>query len=273
MSTVFATFKPNELYTKQHVKTCILTSIRSITKKFKAKYPEIVIAFDSRDYWRKDIAPYYKGHRSASREKSKYDFVPIFEGMNELEKDLRAYFPYKVLNVDRCEADDVAGVLCKHFHDKYEGIMLASADGDWLQLQQFKNVKQYSSMHGKHIQPKHGGPKNHLLYKIIKGDKKDAIANIRSASDAVITKTRQKSIAEASFEKWVHLTPDQFCDDEMMKRFDENTQLLDLTKIPEKYEQAIITAFNSEVPASRAKIYSYLIKSGFSQMIDHVNDF
>lgn len=273
LSTVFATFKPTELYTKENVKTCILNSVKSLTKKFKAKYPEIVLAFDSRDYWRRDIAPYYKGNRAEGRDKSPYDFVPIFAGMNELEAELREYFPYKILNVDRCEADDIAGVLCKYFHDKYESILLASSDGDWLQLQQYKNVKQYSNMHGKMITFKHGSPRNHLLYKIIKGDKKDAVANIRSARDSVITKTRQKAIGEATFDKWVTQSPEKFCDSEMLARFNENESLLNLTMVPEQYENAIITAFNNEVPNGRGKIYSYLIKNGFSNLVEHANDF
>ena len=273
LSTVFATFKPTELYTTHNVKTCILSSIKSITKKYKAKYPEIVLALDARNYWRRDIAPYYKQHRAKGRESSPYDFDTIYTGMNELEVELKASFPYKILNVDRCEADDIAGVLCKYFHDQYESILLASADGDWLQLQQYKNVKQYSSMHGKLIYPKHGSAKNHLLYKIIKGDKKDAVANIKSARDSVITKTRQKAISEANFEKWCKLPPEKFCDSEMLVRFNENESLLDLTKVPEQYEKAIIDAFNNEVPASRAKIYSYLIKGGYSHLVEHVNDF
>ena len=128
-------------------------------------------------------------------------------------------------------------------------------------------------MHGKLIYPKHGSAKNHLLYKIIKGDKKDAVANIKSARDSVITKTRQKAISEANFEKWCKLPPEKFCDSEMLVRFNENESLLDLTKVPEQYEKAIIDAFNNEVPASRAKIYSYLIKGGYSHLVEHVNDF
>jgi len=273
LSTVFATFKPTELYTKENVKTCILSSIKTLTKKFKAKYPEIVLAMDARDYWRRDIAPYYKGHRAGNRDKSPYDFETIYAGMNELEVELKANFPYKILNVDRCEADDIAGVLCKYYHTKYENILLASADGDWLQLQQFRNVKQFSSMHGKMIQPKHGSPKNHLLYKIIKGDKKDAIANIRSVRDAVTTKVRQKSIGESTFDTWVKQSPESFCDSAMLERFYENESLLDLTKVPEKYENDIINAFENEVPRGRGKIYSYLIKGGFSHLVEYATDF
>jgi hypothetical protein len=273
LSTVFATFKPTEIMQHQHVKTCILNSVRTLTKKFKATYPEIVLAFDARDYWRRDIAEYYKGHRAKNRDKSPYDFKIIYGAMNELEVDLRNSFPYKVLNVDRCEADDIAGVLCKHFHDKYESILLCSADGDWLQLQQFKNVKQFSSMHGKMIQPKHGGPKGHLLYKIIKGDKKDGISNIKSERDAVITGTRQKGISEVNFEKWAKMDRESFCDSDMLARFNENESLLDLTKVPEQYENDIIKAFTETVPATRGKIYPYLIKGGFSLMVENVNDF
>lgn len=273
LSTIFAAFKPNELYTTIQLKTTILNTLRANIKRFKDKHPEIVIAIDARDYWRKSVASYYKAHRAGHRDASPWDFKIIYEAMNSLEQDLVNNFPYKVMNIYRCEADDIAGVLVKHYHNKYENIMLISSDGDWTQLQKYPNVKQYSSIQGKFVRPKQGTAQATLLYKIIKGDKKDAVANIRSPKDAVITGTRQTSISEKEFEKWSKLKPEEFCTESMLERFKENEKLLDLSMVPDEYEKSILDAFAQEPKNTRSKIYPYLIKNGFSQMIDKINDF
>ena len=50
--------------------------------------------------------------------------------------------PYKMIEVYGAEADDIIATLCKHFQD--EKIMIVSGDKDFIQLQTYPNVKQYS---------------------------------------------------------------------------------------------------------------------------------
>lgn len=46
----------------------ILNTIRALNMKFKNEYGELVIACDDKNYWRKDIFPYYKAKRAEDRE-------------------------------------------------------------------------------------------------------------------------------------------------------------------------------------------------------------
>lgn len=274
LSTIFATFKPNEDYDTTSIKICVLNTIRGNVKKYKTDYPDIVLALDNRNYWRKDIAPYYKGHRAKGREKSEWDFDKIYSAINSLIIDLQSYFPYKIIDAPRCEADDIAGVLCKEYHNIYEKILLISSDSDWLQLQQFKNVKQFSLMHGRYIHPKTGNARTDLLYKAIRGDRKDAISNIRSSSDAVITGERQKPISESACLQWIKKDPMKVLDESMRSRFIENMALLDLLAVPETQTNDVLKAFNApQSITSRSKIYPYLIKNGMTDMIDKISDF
>jgi len=275
ISATSMTFKKGESYTPELIHKLGLNTIKNITKKFKDVYPTIVIAVDSQNYWRKDIAPYYKGNRKLARDKSSLDFPIIYKGIDILKDALINYFPYIVMELPRCEADDIAGVLSKNFSSKYENILLVSSDSDWSQLQKFKNVKQWSSQAGGYVHPKHGGPHAVLLYKIIKGDKKDAIANIRSPQDAVITKTRQKSIGEVEAERWIMKKPEEYCNELMLERFKHNEKLLDLCNIPQEYEDLIMSEFigKKDIHPSRSKIYPYLIKSGLSSLSGDINDF
>lgn len=275
ISTTFATFTPKTL-DPEKLKYVILNSLRANIKRFKLDYPDIVIAVDNGDggYWRRDIASYYKGNRKKHRDESDWDFDVIFKVVNSLKDGLVANFPYKILDIKRCEADDVAGVLVKHFHAKYEKIMLVSSDGDWSQLQKYNNIKQYNPVMAKQVKPKHGGPGAVLKHKIIKGDRKDGIANILSAGDSVITETKQKMITNKNYTKWMTSNnPEEFCTPEMLARYKENERLLDLYQVPEKYENDILEAFNNYVLPKKSLIYPYLVTNGFSDMCNNISDF
>jgi len=95
------------------VRHMILNSIRMYKQKFSADYGELIIACDDKNYWRKDIFPYYNAHRKEDRKASTHDWNKIFECLNKIRDELKEYFPYRVIQVDRAEADDIIGVLAK----------------------------------------------------------------------------------------------------------------------------------------------------------------
>ena len=65
------------------VRHMILNTIRTYVKKFKESHgPEIVIACDNRNYWRRDVFPLYKAGRKKSRDASGHDWSSIFESLN-----------------------------------------------------------------------------------------------------------------------------------------------------------------------------------------------
>ena len=54
------------------VRHMILNSIRMYRNKFTKEYGELIIACDDKNYWRKDIFPYYKAHRKEDRKASSH---------------------------------------------------------------------------------------------------------------------------------------------------------------------------------------------------------
>ena len=67
------------------VRHMILNTIRTYVKKFKESYgPEIIIACDNRNYWRRDYFPYYKAGRKKARDASGHDWCSIFESLNKI---------------------------------------------------------------------------------------------------------------------------------------------------------------------------------------------
>jgi 5'-3' exonuclease len=118
----------------------ILNSIRSYNMKFKDEYGEMIIACDDRNFWRRDIFPYYKANRKKSREKSELNWTQIFDSLHKIRDELKAFFPYRVIQVDSAEADDIIGSLVMKYGDTNEKILILSGDKDFVQLQRYNNV-------------------------------------------------------------------------------------------------------------------------------------
>ena len=85
----------------------ILNSIRSYNVKFKNDYGEMIIACDDKNYWRRQIFPYYKANRKKDRDSSDLDWNAIFQSLNKIRDELKEFFPYRVIQIDTAEADDI----------------------------------------------------------------------------------------------------------------------------------------------------------------------
>ena len=120
-----------------------INTIRSNVKQFKAKYPNVILCCDNKKYWRREVFPFYKSQRKHDREASGYDWGMIFDTLNKIRDDLKEYFPYKVLDVDGAEADDVIAVLTARLSSN-SSVLILSSDKDFSQLQKYPNVTQYS---------------------------------------------------------------------------------------------------------------------------------
>lgn len=274
ISTINATFRPTEELSVDLIRHVALNSIRSNVLWNKAIYPDIVLATDRGPYWRKEIASYYKGHRAEQRDNSGWDWKVIFEAMSQVRTELQAYFPYHTIEIKGVEADDIAGVLVHNYWHKYDRILLVSSDGDWAQLLKFKNVKQWSPIQKKWVVPKHGSAHLHLMEKVIKGDPKDCISNIKSVCDHLLAKKgeRQKSIYQKELDIWMHNPVEEWGDKFTQERFAENLSLLDLGAVPEAIQKQIIEAFEAPVP-NGAKIWDYFIKHRMKELLGRIGEF
>lgn len=275
ISTITSTFRPTDELSTDLIRHVVLNTIRSNVLRNKREYPEIVLATDKGPYWRKKIAAYYKGHRKDQREKSDFDFNAIFEAMNVIREELIQYFPFKTLQIAGVEADDIAGVLVNRLGHLYHRILLISSDGDWAQLQTSRHVKQFSPIQKKFVIPKNGSARLHLMEKVIKGDPKDCIANIKSVSDHILSMkgTRQKSIMQKELDIWMHEPVENWAKDQFtIDRYNENLKLLDLSLIPTEVGDQIIEAFNKPV-ASGVDIYKYMIKHRMKDLLGKVDEF
>ena len=207
----------------------VLNSIRANVHKFKREYGEVVICCDSRKYWRKEVFPFYKAGRKKAREASKIDYALIFEILDEVREDLKTIFPYKVVHVDRAEADDVIGTLAPRL-SAHEPVVIISSDGDFKQLQQYPNVKQYNPKLGVYV--KSANPLAELKEKIITGDAGDGIPSVISNDDVFVAGIRQKPLTEKR--KTIVFNEYDNPASEYYRNIERNKLLIDLTMTDRK---------------------------------------
>ena len=120
----------------------ILNTLRANRKKFTAEFGELVICCDDTNYWRRQMYPYYKANRKKTRDKSEMDWNAIFQALNSIRDELKEFFPYKVIQVETCEADDIIGVITHEEGTELnmgEPILILSGDKDYIQLHKYAN--------------------------------------------------------------------------------------------------------------------------------------
>lgn len=227
--------------------------------------------------------PYYKANRKANREKSKLDWGLIFESLAELREDLINNFPYKVVNVEGAEADDVIAVLAKWsqsnallqegLFEEPQKVLIVSSDKDFIQLQKYKNVRQWSPMQKKFLQGTQQEIYEYTITHIVKaGD--DGIPNILSPDDVFVSGGRQKPIRETKVIQWLQQKPEDFCTTpDMLRNYKRNELLIDLNFIPKSVSTNIINYYQSVKPASRSDFFNYLISSGLKELTSAATDF
>ena len=280
LSTAQHTLKPGEKITLGLLRHIILSSIKHNVLKFKKEgYTKIIIAIDNAlpMYWRREFAYYYKKNRAKSREESTFDWDGFFTSLRIIVDEFKKYMPYIISDIPKAEADDTIGVLCKLLSDKGHKVLIISSDGDFTQLQKYKNIKQYSPMQKKWVEPKYGSPEHDLMTKIVKGDKKDGVASIKVRSDYWYThiEGERTPITKTSFiDDMVNAeNPLDLLSDSEKLRYKENEILIDLSKVREDIVAQILDNYNNYKLPGRNNIYKYFVKSGLSKLTKEVNNF
>jgi hypothetical protein len=240
-----------------------LNKIRSLLNKFKDEYGELVIACDNRNYWRRKVFPYYKAARKKNREKSPLDWPTIFKAMDAIRQELKEYFPYRVIDVDGAEADDVIGVLCDR---TFEPTLILSSDKDFIQLHNRPGVRQFDPIRKRWVQ--HNDPDRYKIEHILRGDAGDGIPNILSSDDCFVLGNRQSPLRTAKMEQLIENIPAA-----MFRNYERNRMLIDLTQIPDDIQKRIVEAYDSQAGKTRAKLFNYFIKFKLKNLSSDITDF
>lgn len=286
LATALMNFEPKQPIQLGMLRHLVLNTIKQNLNTFKKQgYSEFIICVDNSTdgYWRKDIGYYYKQHRKIDRDESDWDFEGYFNNIHIIVDELKQNMPYKIIDINRIEADDIIAVLTKKFCLESIPVMIVSSDGDFTQLHKY-GAKQYSPAQKKAVKPKHGSPQADLMYKLLKGDKKDTVAPFNMRSDFHITKLdgeRAKSIATKFVEKCIDATEEELHElllekqegIDQLARFKENQKLIDFDYIPEYIQNQILDSYTEANMQPKSKIYPYFVRSQLTQLMKDISMF
>ena len=254
----------------------ILNSLRLHRTQFKKDYGELVICCEGIGNWRKDYFPQYKANRKKYREQSDINWDEAFRVLGEVRDEIKENFPYKVIQIDHCEADDVIGVLASNTQEfgQYEDVLIISADKDFMQLQKYPNVHQYNPIQKKFY--KEDAPKANLIQKIMSGDTGDGVPNIMSHDDVFVNGERQNKLSKKKKEEILQ----DLTDGELLyaaswyRNYCRNETLIDLDKTPDDLKVKIVSEFNNQDQSKNSSlVFPYLINKNMKMLIESVEEF
>lgn len=276
--------KGSESEVKNLIRHVTLSTIKSYKKKYGKEYGSLVICCDGRKYWRKEFFEHYKGMRKSNREKSDLDWGLIFDTLSEMRIDLVKHFPYKVLHIDRAEADDIIAVMTKYVQEnelvqtglveESQKVLILSSDKDFKQLQLYPNVKQWSPMQKKYVTATKQEIIEHKIEHIVKGDAGDGVPNILSKDDVFMIGERQKSMSAKRLQEFFASGFIACKNDEERRNWHRNATLVDFDFIPEDVSKTIIDSYlNTKPSGDKMAIMQYLIDNKCRLLLDELEDF
>ena len=250
---------------EEMVRHMILNSLRMYRTRFLSEFGEMVLCYDSRHYWRRDYFPEYKHSRRKSRGTDDKNWDIIFDCLNTIKEEVKTNMPYKSIEVYGAEADDIIGVLCSEYSDE---IMIISGDKDFIQLQKYPNVKQYSPITKKMINGMN--PDDYLKEHVLKGDTSDGVPNVLSPDNTFVDGIRQRPLSK---KKIALMVDGDFPNDEIKRNYQRNKKLIDLTCSPDELRSEILDTYKSAPVNDRSKILNYFIKQRLKTLTESIGEF
>ncbi len=227
---------------------------KNILLKFQKRYNipncNVVIAKDcSRSsIWRNDIFPDYKKNRD-DRSGNKFNACIFKYTYSTIIKSLNDNLGFKVIEMDRAEADDIIALCSKTIHsmNPNTNIYIISNDKDYIQLVD-SNTQVLDMKCLPLINSFTDNPRDYLMAKIILGDKSDNIPPIARR----IGKKRAISLINNPLELDRLLKNDQ-----VRQQYELNKKLIDFSNIPNSLRSSIQIKFEEFTTNRNTKTYAF----------------
>ena len=254
------------------IRHMILNSLRLYRSKHNAKFGELVICTDGMKNWRYDAYPHYKFKRKDARRESSMDWGELFRLTNMVLDELEENFPYRVVRHEKCEADDIIAALCEETQEfgKGEPVLIVSSDKDFVQLQKYSNIEQFSPMKKRFIREE--TPRKQLMELIMKGDQADGIPNVLSGDTCFVEGIRQTPLRKKVLEQLINDPKSQ--GEEIYRNYQRNKKLIDLSETPASVKKEIIYNYEQQdKTAYNKKVFPYLVEKRCRRLLEDVKDF
>ena len=249
------------------IRKSVVRVIGRIQRKFKDEYGKLILCYDDKNYWRREVFPQYKKNRKQERENSKYDWDMVFSVLNKIRDEIRENFPYQVIQVQGAEADDVIASIVRHNikRQKPEPMLILSADKDFIQLHKYPQVKQYDPIRNRWIE--HEDPVQYLQEHIIRGDRSDGIPNILTCDNAIVEGKPQKKMSKEKIASLANMAPEDFTNYIRLRNWKRNSQLIDFSQIPQPIIDRILIYHHKCKPQASIN-FNYFIEYNLQDILD-----
>jgi 5'-3' exonuclease len=230
----------------------------------------MIICADDKNYWRRTTFPYYKASRKKNREESELDWNAIFVSLNRVREEIKEFFPYKVIQIETAEADDIIGTI-GHLKgtilNSGERILILSSDKDYIQLHKYANIEQYDPIRKRWI--KHSDPEQYLIEHIIKGDAGDGVPNVLSPDNCLVIGERQKPITQ----KRLAELSGTITNEQILRNYKRNQMLIDLNYVPESIKAQVIEKFEEKNIKDKSQLINYFMNNKLRNLMESLSEF
>jgi 5'-3' exonuclease len=148
---------------------------------------------------RKNIDPNYKAQRPTTRItnwglfESKEDEMASMRNQVDRLQDYLKCLPVSILEIEKCEADDVIALLCQEYASRGRLSTIISTDKDFLQLvrpgvEVYNPIKKELATHKNVVDILTVHPKNYNLVKSIVGDASDNLRGVKGVGVKTLVK-------------------------------------------------------------------------------------
>ena len=261
------------------VRHMILNSIRNYVMQFKSDYVEsdadVILAWDSKHYWRRDYYPQYKASRRKGRQESDLDWNEIFGVTNKIRDEIKENLPYKSVEVYGAEADDIIAVVSNSYSEAgknpifLDKVMIVSSDKDFIQLHK-ENVKQWSPVTKQEVNGH--DPDTYIKEHVLRGDSGDGVPNVLSPDHTFTDGLRQKPLGKKRIEKMINENMNDWSD-EVKRNYQRNYKLINLKNIPKDIESNIIDEVDKSSCGDRSKLLNYFTVNKLKTLTENIGDF
>lgn len=247
----------------------ILNTIRMYNLQFREQYGSMVICMDHTNNWRKKVFPEYKANRKKYRDDSKHDWSQIFDTLNQVREEIVNMTPYKCVRVEGCEADDVIATIVENKGP--EEILIVSPDHDFIQLQKYPGVKQYSNLKKKWVVPK-VDPVTDLEIKVLKGDMGDGVPNVMSDDNVLAEEgLRQTPLRKSKMD--ILMDDPEALGTTVARRIIRNRDMIDLSRTPLELKTIIMNEYSQDAKGSMMTLMTLFTKHQLSILMGSLQEF
>ena len=150
--------------------------------------------------------------------------------------------------------------------------MIVSGDKDFIQLQKYSNVSQFSPILKKKLNGE--DPNEYIKVHILKGDSSDGIPNVLSNDNVFTEGLRQKPLSKKKIDAWKDGNfENTMATDEIVRNYSRNKNLIDLDCIPVDIQTNILKEFTEASCGDRSKLLTYFIENKLKELTDSIGDF